>query len=852
MSESSPAAAADRSSGARGQLRIYLGAAPGVGKTYAMLGEGQRRRERGTDVVIGYVEFHDRAHTAAMAEGLETVPRRTVDHRGVVLSEMDVDAIIRRRPAVALVDELAHTNAPGSPNRKRWEDIEDLLAEGIDVISTVNIQHLESINDVVEAITGVKQRETVPDAVVRGADQIELVDMSPEALRRRMAHGNIYAPDKVDAAMGNYFRIGNLTALRELALLWVADRVEEGLENYRHEHGIDQTWASKQRIVVALTGGPESATLLRRAAVITGRSAGRELLALHVIRGDGTAGPARPERLARLRQLTADLSGSFHVVVDESVSHAVLSFARSVNATQVVVGASRRSRLRQLFGPSHVEQIVRGSGEIDVHVVTHERAGQGAPLPKRRVGDLRRRLAWVAAVLIPVAVTMVLMPLRGHLSLSSIMLTFLLGVVASSLIGGILPALLTAVLAALAANYFFTPPVGTLTISDPENAFALLVLVAVGVVVAAVVDRSAARLETASRSRAEANVLATLSTQVLTRQDGVKGLLEQACETFRMRGATLFESTGPDRRPSIAVVEVYGADAPAALADADVVADAGPGLTLALRGRPLRAGDRRLLDAFAIQSAGVLERNRLAARAADAQRLAQVDASRTALLQAVSHDLRTPLASIRASLETLANEDLPLTEADRDHLTTDALDSCERLQAMVLNLLDLSRLQAGAVHPQFDEVHLDALIREVAAGYPEDLWQWDISPGLPSLVTDAALLERVLANLLGNAIRFSSPGRPVRISASVLPGGIIELRIVDRGPGVPAKQKERMFDAFQRLDDSSPGGVGLGLAVARGLAETLSATLEAEDTPGGGLTMTVTLPLAGPARKEAP
>ena len=298
---------------ARGRLRIYLGAAPGVGKTVAMLSEGARRKARGTDVVVGVVETHDRAHTAAMLDGLEIVPRRTVPHRGATITEMDLPAVLARHPQVVLVDELAHTNAPGSEHHKRWQDIEALLAAGIDVISTVNIQHLESLNDAVEDITGIVQQETVPDAVVRAADQIELVDMSPEALRRRMAHGNVYKAEKVDAALSNYFRVGNLSALRELALLWLADRVDEGLDRYRHAHDIDATWPTRERIVVAVSGGPESEALVRRGARIAARGAGGELVVLYVARSDGLAG-APLDSVAAVRRLTEEVGGGFHTI----------------------------------------------------------------------------------------------------------------------------------------------------------------------------------------------------------------------------------------------------------------------------------------------------------------------------------------------------------------------------------------------------------------------------------------------------------------------------------------------------------------------------------------------------------
>src|SRR5436190_6233270 len=367
----------------RGRLRIYLGSAAGVGKTYAVLSEGHRRGERGADVVVGFAEAHGRPQTSALLDGLEVVPRHTLEYRGATFEEMDLDAVLARRPEIALVDEFAHTNVPGSRNEKRWQDIEELLGAGIDVISTVNIQHLESLNDVVERITGVPQRERVPDAVVRAADQVELVDMSPEALRRRMAHGNIYPAEKIDAALTNYFRAGNLTALRELALLWLADKVDEGLQRYRAQHDITGTWEARERVVVALTGGPEGETLIRRAARIAARSSGGDLLAVHVTRSDGLTG-ADPAALAAQRRLAESLGGSYHQVVGDNIPEALLTFARAENATQLVLGASRRSWLSALLtGPGIGARTIRGSGDIDVHIVTHSRMGRGRGLLPR-------------------------------------------------------------------------------------------------------------------------------------------------------------------------------------------------------------------------------------------------------------------------------------------------------------------------------------------------------------------------------------------------------------------------------------------------------------------------------------
>lgn len=368
---------------ARGRLRVFLGAAPGVGKTYAMLDEGQRRAGRGHDVVIGFVEDYGRPLTRRLAQGLETVPRQTMAYRGATFTEMDLDAVLARHPEAALVDELAHTNVPGSRNEKRWQDVEELREAGIDVVSTVNIQHLESLVDVVERITGARQRETVPDEVVRGADQIELVDMSAEALRRRMVHGNVYPPEKIEDALAHYFRPGNLSALRELAMLWAADRVEEALQRYRTELGIEQPWPTRERVVVAVSGGPEGETLIRRGARIASRGAGGELLAVHIARGDGLV-TGSPRRLEQQRALTESLGGTYHTVVSDRPAEAVVDFARRVNATQIVVGATSRSPLRELFGRGTGTSIIEKSGDdIDVYVVTHEQATHGRLLRRR-------------------------------------------------------------------------------------------------------------------------------------------------------------------------------------------------------------------------------------------------------------------------------------------------------------------------------------------------------------------------------------------------------------------------------------------------------------------------------------
>ncbi|MFG2942488.1 DUF4118 domain-containing protein [Streptomyces sp. NPDC048282] len=834
---------------ARGRLRIYLGAAPGVGKTYAMLSEAHRRTERGTDCVVAFVEHHDRPRTEVMLHGLEEIPRRELEYRGGVFTEMDVDAVLARRPRVALVDELPHTNIPGSRNAKRWQDVEELLAAGIDVVSTVNIQHLESLGDVVESITGVRQQETVPDEVVRRADQIELVDMSPQALRRRMAHGNIYQPDKVDAALSNYFRPGNLTALRELALLWVADRVDEYLNAYRSEHRVSAIWGSRERIVVGLTGGPEGRTLIRRAARLAEKGAGGEVLAVYISRSDGLTS-ASPKELAVQRTLVEDLGGTFHHVVGEDIPAALLDFARGVNATQIVLGVSRRRSWQYVLGPGVGATVARDSGpDLDVHLITHDEAGKGR-LPRgssARLGRSRIIWGWLTGVLGPALLTWLLTGAAPEVGLTNDMLLFLALTVASALLGGLLPALTSALVGSLLLNWFFTPPVHTLTIADPENIVAIAIFVGVAVSVASVVDLAARRTQQATRLRAESEILSFLAGSVLRGETSLEALLERVRETFGMESVALLE-----RADDVAPWTCAGSVGPRPCRtpeNADVDMPVGDHLTLALSGRVLPASDRRVLAAFAAQAAVVLDRQRLRQEAGRAKELAEGNRIRTALLAAVSHDLRTPLAGIKASVSSLRSDDVEWSEEDRAELLEAIEAGADRLDHLVGNLLDMSRLQTGTVTPIVRETDLDEVVPMALGGVPEDSVELDIPETLPMVDVDRGLLERVVANVVENAVKYSPEGTPVLVKASSL-ADRVEVRVVDRGPGVPDEAKERIFEPFQRHGDSPRGvGVGLGLAVARGFAEATGGTLTAEDTPGGGLTMVLSLP---PARGRGP
>ena len=804
-------------------------------------------------MVIGYVETHGRKQTEAMIGDLEVVPRKDIAYRGATFTEMDVRAVIARAPEVVLVDELAHTNVPGSRHAKRWQDIQDLLDAGLPVITTVNIQHLESLNDVVAQITGVPQRETVPDEVVRRAEQIELVDMTPEALRRRMAHGNVYAPDKVDAALGNYFRVGNLTALRELALLWLADKVDEQLDQYRAEHGISATWETRERVVVALTGGPEGDTLIRRAARIADRTKGADVLAVHVARNDGLAAGTDPANLTRQRTLVESLGGTYHQVVGADVPTALLEFARGVNATQLVLGASRRGRLAQLFSPGVGVTTTAGSGGIDVHLVSHEHVGRGRRSPGLGSAlGLRRRIAGLALALVGLpAVTIGLAQVRGDLSLPSDILVFLALVVVVALVGGLLPALAAAVVAFLLLNYFFTPPLYEFTVAERENVLALVVFLAIAVAVSATVDRAARRTREATSARAEAETLSTLAGSVVRGSRPLPALLDQLRETFGFSDVTLLQ-----RRPEATAATPY--DDPAGWRVAASVGEhpsARPGegsveipteddLVLVLRGHPLAAADRRVVQAFAAQAAVALRQEQLGEQAAAAKLIAEADRLRAALLSAVSHDLRTPLAGAKAAVSSLRADDVAFSEADRDELLATADESLDRLIRLVENLLDMSRLQAGVIGASPQPIAAAEAVaravdlfgpagRDIAVRIPDDLVEILVDPGL---------LERILANLLSNALRHSPAGRPPSVVVSEQDDDV-EIRVVDHGPGIAEADRDKVFQPFQRLGDrDNETGVGLGLALSRGLAEAMGGTLTPQATPDGGLTMNLRLP----------
>ncbi|MFN8024263.1 MAG: DUF4118 domain-containing protein [Acidimicrobiales bacterium] len=844
---------------ARGQLRIYLGASPGVGKTFAMLNEGRRRAERGTDVVVGIVETHGREQTAAQIGDLEVVPRRTVEHRGAVLTEMDLDAVLARRPRVVLVDEFAHTNAPGSRYEKRWQDVEAILDAGIDVISTLNVQHLESLNDVIARITGTVQRETVPDAVVRRADQIELVDMSPEALRRRMAHGNIYPAERIDAALGNFFRPGNLGALRELALLWVADRVEESLSAYLAQHGIADAWETRERVVVGLSGAPGGDALIRRAARIAGRVGG-DLVGVHVVSDDGLTRDDTAA-IAAQRALVESLGGRSHEVVGHDRAEALVEFARREKATQLVIGATARNRRYELWNGSFVSKVTHLARDVDVHVIGRGDDDRPAPTThgarrrRRWAIDVRRQAAaWTLMLLGLPALTAVFHTIHDEgvpteLDLPTVLLVFLVLTVAVAAVGGMVTGTVCAVAGSLLVNWWFVEPRFTFTIAEGRNLIALVVFVAVALVVGAVVDAAARRALEARRARAEAEALARSATSLATDPDPVPALLDEIRRTMVLDAVRL-ATVDADGRPVVIAERGAGTGVDLSVPDAIIELrpdDEGRSRRLVAAGRRLSNDDRRVLTTLAEQLVVAADTERLGREAAAAERLSEVDAVRTALLRAVSHDLRTPLATIKALVSGVLDPSAHWSDEQLREALVSVDHETDRLNRLVGNLLDASRLQIGAlaVHPRrcaASEI-VDGALRSLGADAEHVVWDPD-DDELVDVVADPALAERSLANVVGNAVRYGASRGPVRVAVQRVHDEV-HVRVVDRGPGIPVSQRDQVLAPFQRLGDThTSDGVGLGLAIAQGFLEAMGGRLELDDTPGGGLTATLVLPHA--------
>ncbi|MDN5774104.1 MAG: DUF4118 domain-containing protein [Brevibacterium aurantiacum] len=853
----------------RGKLTVFLGYAPGVGKTVAMLEAAAVARENGRDTVLGIVEDHGRDYTRRMTTDFEIIARRRVDYCGRSFDELDAEAVLARAPEIVVIDELAHSNvvprsgidaraaagpaipsATSSPagRAKRWQDVDAILAAGIDVFTTINIQHLESLGDVVGSIIGRAQAERVPDPFLRSADEIELVDISPIALRARLVEGSIYAASKVDAAMSNYFRLGNLTALRELALLWLADRVDEGLEEYRDEKGIRDTWAARDRILVAVTGGEESTTLIRRGLRIAGRVAGRELHVVHVIEPDGTRTGAAPD-LNRARELADSNQATWHTVVGDDAAKALIQFARTLNASQIVLGVSRIPWYGRMFGPGVANRVISAAGDIDVHIVTHSQAAKARRRNRGLVTDnplskLRRILGWLIGALAPLALTALFVMVDPDSTLLSLnFLSYITVVVVVALIGGLWPAVMTAVLGTILINWFFTHPVNSLSIKQIENILALVIFIAVAVAVATVVDLAARRSRQAQVAEHEGTVLSELAGSMIAEGDSPEAMVTAIRSTFFLDGVALFLRTDGDEWRIVA----SAGEPIASRAEANETVDLDELAFLALRGQPLSVGEQRILDAYGGRLLRVLTESALQASRSQARELSAGNAVRTALLTAVSHDLRTPLGAIKAASSTLMLEEIELS-ASQERLMLETIDhGTQRLEKLIDNLLDMSRIQSGALTiattPALVADLVSSALSEVGAAESTAAAMPPISVDVEPdcwVDVDFGLLERVLVNILENSVKYGE-GAPISIDASNGSDAVF-LKIADSGPGVSEEALERIFTPFTRLNESNTVGLGLGMAVALGLCQAMNIELSAEQTPGGGFTSLLTFP----------
>ncbi len=828
----------------RGTLRIYLGAAPGVGKTYAMLNEGRRRLARGTDVVAVLVNAKGRPQTAAQLGDLELLrPRHPGDPHNC---KVDLVAARRRHPQVALIDDYAHTNASESEHPKRWMDIEALLDDGIDVITTLNIQHLESLADVVATVIGAEEPEMIPDAVVRRADQIEFVDLTPEALRRRMAHGNIFPPERIDGALSHYFRVENLGALRELALQWMADHADQRLAIYRASEGVAEPWDTRERVVVALTGATSGERLLRRGARMATRTRAG-LLAVHIRTHEET--PQVVAALDRYRALATALGGRFAIIAGQQIADSLVAFARAENATQLVLGASRQHRWTELLGGSVIRDVLAGAGPIDVHVVsTADEHSSGADNRSTNPGLSRRRrqLGWLLTLVGIPLLTYALIPLRGGASLSTVLLLLLLGTVCVGAVGGVKPGVASALIAAALADWYFVPPIHHWRIAHTDDLVVLMVFLAIAGAFAVMTDRFARRGFEIARARGEAETLNRLASRSVMPSTEVLGeLVQEVRATFQLDAVALLTPN----EAGWTIQAAAGTAPPGSPDQADSVAELGDGATLAMRGtHSLAAEDRRLLNTFVAQLRLAQQQIVLQADAASASSLAETNELRTAMLAAVSHDLRTPLASIKAAATSVLSQEVTWPpETIKGFCETIDLEA-DRLNSLVGNLLDMSRLQAGVLSIRLRSTAPEEVVFSAIKSLSRDTTNlaMAVPEALPPIATDPALLERAVANVIDNALSWSPADRPVRVEADSV-AGHVELRVVDRGPGIPPAQRSAVFQPFQRLGDGPSAqqhGVGLGLAVARGFVQSMGADLRLEDTPGGGVTALFTLPLA--------
>jgi two-component system, OmpR family, sensor histidine kinase KdpD len=868
---------------ARGRLKIFLGAAPGVGKTYEMLLAAQAQRREGVDVVVGVVETHGRRETEILLEGLETIPRRLVEYKGHRLAEMDIDAILKRRPALVLVDELAHSNAPGSRHPKRYLDVEELIVAGIDVFTTLNIQHVESLNDIIAKITRIRVRETVPDSILDQADDIEVIDLSPEDLIKRLREGKVYVPQQAERAVRHYFQPGNLTALRELALRRTAQRVDEQLLSHMRAHAIAGPWAAGERVLVCVSEAPMTAGLIRYARRLADRlRVPWTAIYVETARTHRLSDTER-DRVADHLRLAERLGASTITIPGRSIAEEVIAYATANNITQIVIGKSHRSRWFEIVHGSVVHELVRKTGQISVHVISAEDGEPVAPKTvqtRPKVEPVRpwRYLGSAAFVALALGVGLLL---KQFIDVKSISLIFLTAVLGSAVVWGLVPSLFASVLSVLAYNFFFLPPLYTLTIEEPENAVAAFFFLIVAVIVSnltAATRRQVVGARSLAKTTAELYAFSRKLAGIGALDDLLWATAYQVSSMLRVRTVLLMPKKDGD---GLEVASGYPPEDE--LDDADMAAarwawehnrSAGRGADTLPGGKrlflPLRTGsgpvgilgidreapgplltpdERRLLDALSDQAAVAIERISLAKGLDEARVLAETERLRAALLTSISHDLRTPLATILGTVSSLRSFPDKYGPAEREEMLAALQEEAERLARFVNNLLDMTRLESGAIEMKLELIDVaeivGAALQRAGSVLARHRVEVDIEPDLPMLHIDALLFEQVLFNLLDNAAKYSPEGSRIDVRAT-RDGELIELEIVDEGPGIPPADLERIFDKFYRVhaQDRRRAGTGLGLAISRGFVEALGGWIRARNRRDrSGAVLTIRMPV---------
>ncbi len=853
----------------KGRLKVFLGAAPGVGKTYEMLASARALRDQGRDVVIGIVETHGRADTERQIGNLPILPRRTIAYRGQVLEEFDADAALERRPSLLLVDELAHTNAPGSRHNKRWEDVAELLEAGIDIWATLNVQHLESLNDDIARITGVRVTETLPDRVLELAEDIEFLDISPAELRTRLRDGKIYRPDVAARALENFFREGNLAALREIGLRRAAQRVDQDVQDYMRAHAVAGPWPTGDR-VLALIGFDTSAEAVVRQAKRLADALHAPWIALHVERRDGVE-VARPAL-----EMAAQLGASVEIRAGGNLVAATLDIARTRNVTHLVIGRGRPATWRRVFGRTLASRLVQEGPDFSLHVVPV--GGRRAP---RRVRALPRGWApWAVSTLMVGAVLGAGELMHAWLEHEALGMLFLAAVVGAATLWGLVIALYAAALSFCCWNFFFIPPIGTFSIREPRDVIALMVFAGVagatGWLASRVRDEAAAaqgrieslrRISAFSRRLGEPAVEAELLPEVARLAAEIVSpsvVLIAEGEDLNIRAAvppsldTMDDGSWAAARWAFAKAEQAGrgtATLPSSAWRFMPLRTARAQIGI-LGVRPVASLDQPDLQALATladQTAAAIERVRLAAAAARTEAQAETQKLRTALLNSLSHDLRTPLTGIRGAAGSLRTSWDQLPPAVRTDLLASIEQDTVRMTRFLSNIMDMTRLETGEVAPRLEPVPLAPLLTHVAGRVPglSDV-AFDGVDTLPAVLADPALLEQIFTNLLENAVKYGPDGGVILVSGSVAPS-LVRVRVSDDGPGIPAEDLGNVFDSFYRArrGDRTVPGTGLGLAIARGLTEAMGGTIEAHSprpgaSPGGppGTMMEVALRVA--------